>query len=191
MPRKHQGIVQTGPKAGALKKGYKYTGGRTVGGKAIIIKAGEDKIYNSAIMVIKPGKGVTKSSGTGYRLKHTTVLLLKKAGKKYVGTWVIPGGHIDAGETPEEAAVRETFEEAGIKTHVIGAQYFDMGSGTARTRIYIKYIRSEKPVVLSKEHDKYSWVTVDMLLKPSTYKLAPYLKDTLEFIFEKDFKFPT
>jgi 8-oxo-dGTP pyrophosphatase MutT (NUDIX family) len=160
------------------------------GEKAVIIKAGEDKIYNAAIMIIKPGEGVTKSSRSGYRLKHTTVLLLKKAGKQYVGKWVIPGGHIDEGETPEEAAVRETFEETGIEAQEVGDQYFDMGSGKERTRIYIKYLAYEEPVILSKEHDKYSWVTVGMLLKPSTYKLAPYFKDTLKFMLEKGFKFP-
>jgi 8-oxo-dGTP pyrophosphatase MutT (NUDIX family) len=31
-----------------------------------------------------------------------------------LGIWVQPGGHVDAGETPEEAAVRETFEETGL-----------------------------------------------------------------------------
>lgn len=30
------------------------------------------------------------------------------------GTWALPGGAIDSGETPAEAACRETFEEAGI-----------------------------------------------------------------------------
>jgi len=29
--------------------------------------------------------------------------------------WVQPGGHIEADEAPEEAAVREVFEETGIK----------------------------------------------------------------------------
>lgn len=33
-----------------------------------------------------------------------------------LGIWVQPGGHVDAGETPDEAAVRETFEETGLQT---------------------------------------------------------------------------
>lgn len=31
-----------------------------------------------------------------------------------LGIWVQPGGHVDAGEAPEEAAVRETREETGL-----------------------------------------------------------------------------
>lgn len=33
---------------------------------------------------------------------------------KRLGIWVQPGGHIDPGETPEEAALRETREETGL-----------------------------------------------------------------------------
>lgn len=31
-----------------------------------------------------------------------------------LGIWVQPGGHVDAGETPERAALRETQEETGL-----------------------------------------------------------------------------
>ena len=37
--RKHEGIVQRGPKKGQLKKGYKYTGERNANGMARIVKA--------------------------------------------------------------------------------------------------------------------------------------------------------
>ena len=33
---------------------------------------------------------------------------------RVLGIWVQPGGHIDSGETPWEAAVRETEEETGL-----------------------------------------------------------------------------
>jgi 8-oxo-dGTP pyrophosphatase MutT (NUDIX family) len=33
---------------------------------------------------------------------------------KHLGLWLQPGGHIDAGETPWDAAVRETREETGL-----------------------------------------------------------------------------
>ena len=35
------------------------------------------------------------------------------------GFWVFPKGHIDPGETPEEAEVREVLEEAGVRARVL------------------------------------------------------------------------
>ena len=32
----------------------------------------------------------------------------------------IPGGHCDAGETPEQTAIRETFEETGVRVKSLG-----------------------------------------------------------------------
>jgi 8-oxo-dGTP pyrophosphatase MutT (NUDIX family) len=39
---------------------------------------------------------------------------------RLLGIWVAPGGHIDAGETPWEAALRETAEETGL---AVGHRY--------------------------------------------------------------------
>lgn len=42
-------------------------------------------------------------------------LLLKRAGHKLQGeTWGVPGGKLDPGETPLEAAIREVREEVGF-----------------------------------------------------------------------------
>lgn len=43
------------------------------------------------------------------------ILLEKRAHTHGAGTWGPPTGHIDFGETPEQTAARETFEETGIK----------------------------------------------------------------------------
>ena len=37
-----------------------------------------------------------------------------------LGKWVQPGGHIEPNEDPEEASIREVFEETGIKVKLIG-----------------------------------------------------------------------
>jgi 8-oxo-dGTP diphosphatase len=44
------------------------------------------------------------------------ILLVKR---RDVPVWVLPGGGIDPGETPEAAAVREFFEETGIRVNLI------------------------------------------------------------------------
>jgi len=48
--------------------------------------------------------------------KDNKILLLNH---KKLEKWLPPGGHIEEGETPEEAAVREAKEETGYKISVV------------------------------------------------------------------------
>jgi 8-oxo-dGTP pyrophosphatase MutT (NUDIX family) len=41
-----------------------------------------------------------------------------------IGLWLYPGGHIDPNEDPAEAALREVWEETGIRTEVIADRQF-------------------------------------------------------------------
>jgi len=60
----------------------------------------------------------------GYRGRSVTIcfrdetfseVLLISSASKLSSKWKIPGGHIEDGEVPEQAAIREMFEEAGIR----------------------------------------------------------------------------
>jgi ADP-ribose pyrophosphatase YjhB (NUDIX family) len=43
------------------------------------------------------------------------ILLMKRGLPPYAGTWAPPGGYVEAGESLETAAIRETAEEVGIE----------------------------------------------------------------------------
>jgi 8-oxo-dGTP diphosphatase len=46
------------------------------------------------------------------------VVLLKRAIQPGRGLWVFPGGYMDPEETVEQAAVRETYEEVGLRVRL-------------------------------------------------------------------------
>jgi 8-oxo-dGTP pyrophosphatase MutT (NUDIX family) len=48
---------------------------------------------------------------------HREVLLVHH---RKLGVWLYPGGHIEFGETPDDAALREVAEETGIHPDLIG-----------------------------------------------------------------------
>ena len=59
-------------------------------------------------------------------------LLIKRANRPQRGYWAVPGGHVDKGETPKQAAVRECREEIGCKikiTKKLFTMVHDVGLG--------------------------------------------------------------
>ena len=48
------------------------------------------------------------------------VLLIKRGKPPRAGTWSLPGGAQESGETLKEAAIREIYEETNLKVEIIG-----------------------------------------------------------------------
>ena len=47
-----------------------------------------------------------------------------------IQAWLPPGGHIEEGELPEEAALREVVEETGLEVEFVGAESAALGNVT-------------------------------------------------------------
>ena len=84
------------------------------------------------------------------------------------GTWGLPGGARDSHETPEETAVREAHEEAGLPGHrvavrgtIVTAEVSAMG-GTRWTYTTVVADAAERlPTVANRESAEMRWVAED------------------------------
>lgn len=88
------------------------------------------------------------------------VLLLHQSarGPDYEGDWAwySPGGSLDPGETVEECAARELFEETGLDLPLTR-----VASAGLPVATFTCEAREEHEIILSDEHDRFDWVTFD------------------------------
>ena len=62
---------------------------------------------------------LTHAGGVVYRVRSGRPEFLLVTARRRPDVWVYPKGHIEAGETPQETAVREVEEEAGVRANVV------------------------------------------------------------------------
>jgi len=59
---------------------------------------------------------------------------------KKLQLWLPPGGHVDAGELPHEAVLREVFEETGVRAQIIDpVGILDLLDGASEVQIPTPY----------------------------------------------------
>ena len=92
---------------------------------------------------------------------------------KKLNKWLQPGGHIEGKETPEETAIRETFEETGIKIKIIGPSFDGEKFQPVATERYVNKVGDmidiqfiaipEKRDLLNDENNNTVWFEIDKL----------------------------
>ena len=113
-------------------------------------------------------------------------LQLKRAkGTVQECSWTMPGGKIESGETQVQSAIRETFEETGIRLEEselikFGELYVRHEDYDYTYHIFHHEFSDFPHVSLSKEHTEFKWVTFeevfDMPLMLGSHEIIHYFR---------------
>ena len=101
--------------------------------------------------------------------ERVLILLRPKDMSWAPGKWALPGGHIEEGETPMMAAVREVREETSLA--IPNPQQFH-NSPNGEVVYFVARVRSPR-VEIDFEHDDFAWVYPKDL---TNYDRVPQLK---------------
>lgn len=121
-------------------------------------------------------------------VKDGKALFLKRSetSENFPGWYILPGGKQEVDETVEQAAIRETYEETGVKVSNPKLKVVATHNHFYRNRVYLVFIfQAEEFSGELKESDegKPEWMGLkDMLDHP---KLYPDLKRHIRLVLEK------
>ena len=85
--------------------------------------------------------------------------------------WIFPKGHIEKGESPEQAALRETREEAGVSASLIGpAGILEYGFLGAKARVEYFLVLFTREAGPPEDGRQRIWCGLDEALDRLSYK---------------------
>ena len=131
------------------------------------------------IMTLTEGDKMTKGAAVILIDENNRTLILKRAKESswMPGKWGLPGGQLEEGETPKQAAIRETAEETNINVDPKDLKELEVSHDVP---VYTTRSWSGK-VKIDFEHDDFKWVDVAGMDK---YETTPGLR----YLFEEALK---
>lgn len=118
-----------------------------------------------------------KSASFGIIQKKDQILLCKR---RDVPVWVLPGGGIEPGETPENACIREVFEETGVKASLIrkSQELYPVNKLTLLTHLFVGESQ-DTPLTDSSESQENRFFTRDNLPKDLFWVHKHWIEEAL------------
>jgi 8-oxo-dGTP pyrophosphatase MutT (NUDIX family) len=115
-------------------------------------------------LIRQAGSIVVRTDG-----KEPQVLLV--TAKRNPKNWIFPKGHIEKGETPEAAALRETKEEAGVVGKLIGpAGSLEYGFLGAKARVEYFLVQFKREAGPPEDGRQRTWCKLEDALDRLNYK---------------------
>lgn len=115
--------------------------------------------------------------------------LLLVRSHKWHAKWVVPGGHLELGETLEQAMIRETLEETGLAVtgvEFINYQEFIYDAAFWKPRHFIFFDFSCQSdgsvVVLNDEAEEYTWAEPEEALR---MEIDAYTRTSLQVLMAR------
>ena len=115
-------------------------------------------------------------------IEKNKILVVKRRKKPYLGMYNIPGGHVDPGETNEEALIRELKEETNQDISI--TKFIEMiPNNNNECYIFLAKIINKNVPKTSEEISDIKWLTIPDFIdnlkgfNPENWeRLLPYLK---------------
>jgi 8-oxo-dGTP diphosphatase len=117
---------------------------------------------------------------------NRVLIARRPEGRSMAGLWEFPGGKVAAGETPEEALVRELEEELSIKVCLTCLAPFTFASHAYESfhlLMPLYLCRTWEGEIHPREGQEVKWVRAlrlqDFPMPPADLPLIPFLRDLL------------
>ncbi len=106
-----------------------------------------------------------------FRLDSKEPQVLLVTARRNPRNWIFPKGHIEKGETPEEAALRETREEAGVVGDLIApAGILEYGFLGAKARVEYFLVQFRREAGPPEDGRQRTWCRLEDALERLNYK---------------------